>query len=133
MAAHVRESSGGLPKVQAKAFCLDEPDCVQVSMNLLDTGTTPMWQVFEAVRDEAAAASVDVLESELIGLAPLRAFLDVADHAGVPRDGDPADRLLAAARWLRLRDPDPSMALELRLAAAEPAAGDAAGPADGAA
>jgi len=138
IAAHVRESSGGLPKVQAKGFRLDEPDCVQVSMNLLDTRTTPMWEVFEAVRGEAAAASIDVLESELIGLAPLRAFLDVADHAGVPGDGDPADRFLAAARWLRLRDPDPSMALELRLAAAGPAdgaaavsAGDgAAGPAD---
>ena len=131
IASHVRESSGGLPRVQAKGFRLDEPDCVQVSMNLLDTETTPMWQVFEAVRDEAAAAGIDVLESELIGLAPLRAFLDVADHAGVPDGGNPAGRLLAAARWLRLRDVDPSMALELRLAAAGSADGEMAERAGG--
>jgi glutamate formiminotransferase / 5-formyltetrahydrofolate cyclo-ligase len=124
IASHVRESSGGLPKVQAKGFRLDEPDCVQVSMNLLDTATTPMWQVFEAVRDEAAGAGVEVLETELIGLAPVRALLDVADHAGVP-EGDDADRVIRAARWLRLRDATPSMALELRLAAADAKVGEA--------
>jgi glutamate formiminotransferase len=124
IASHVRESSGGLPKVQAKGFRLDEPDCVQVSMNLLDVATTPMWQVFEAVRDEAAGVGVDVLETELIGLAPLRAFIGVADHAAVP-EGDDAERVLGAARWLRLRDAAPTMALELRLAAAGPEEGGA--------
>jgi glutamate formiminotransferase len=118
IAAHVRESSGGLPRVQARGFRLDDPDCAQVSMNLLDVGVTPMWRVYEAIRDEAAAAGVDVLESELIGLAPLRAFTDVADHAGVAADLPVEDRLRAAGEWMRLRGADPAMALELRLAAA---------------
>ncbi len=127
IAAHVRESSGGLPKVQARGFRLEDPDCAQVSMNLLDVGVTPMWRVYEAVRDEAAAAGVDVLESELIGLAPLRAFTDVADHAGVPADLPAEERLRAAGAWMRLRGADPSMALELRVAAAMAAeAGDGA-------
>jgi glutamate formiminotransferase / 5-formyltetrahydrofolate cyclo-ligase len=127
IAAHVRESSGGLPKVQGRGFRLEDPDCAQVSMNLLDVGVTPMWRVYEAVRDEAAAAGVDVLESELIGLAPLRAFTDVADHAGVPADLPVEERLRAAGAWMRLRGADPSMALELRVAAAM-AAEDAGGP-----
>ncbi len=127
IAAHVRESSGGLPWVQARGFRLDDPDCAQVSMNLLDVGTTPMWRVYEAVRDEAATAAVEVLETELIGLAPLRAFTDVADHAGVPADLPVEDRLRAAGAWMRLRGADPSMALELRLAAA----GDGAAGGDG--
>lgn len=123
IAAHVRESSGGLPRVQAKGFRLEEPDCAQVSMNLLDVGVTPMWRVYEAVRDEAAAAGVAVLESELIGLAPIRAFTDVADHAGVPAGLPVEERLQAAGAWMRLRDADPSMALELRLAAVSAARG----------
>ena len=62
-------------------------------------------------------------ESELIGLAPIAALLDVADHAGAPADGDDRTRLAAAAEAIRLRDFDPLMALELRLAAAREGAG----------
>jgi hypothetical protein len=47
----------------------------------------------------------------------------VADHAGV--DGALPDdrRISAAAEWLRIRGFDPSMALELRLAAQAAAGG----------
>ena len=62
-------------------------------------------------------------ESELIGLAPLAAFTDVADHADAPADGAVEARLAAAAAAIRLRDFAPLMALELRLAAARDAAG----------
>ena len=114
----MRESGGGLPRVQANGFRLEEPDCAQVSMNLLDFGVTPMWRVWEAVAAEAGAAGVEPAESELIGLAPLAALLDVADHAGAPTDAAVEDRLAAAADFLRLRDFSPLQALELRLAAA---------------
>ena len=116
IATAVRESSGGLPAVQARGFWIEELGCAQVSMNLLDTTRTPVWQVWEAVTAAAAAAGVEARESELIGLAPLEAFLDVADHLGAPA-GPPEERLLAAARFLRLRDASPGMALELRLRA----------------
>jgi hypothetical protein len=42
----------------------------------------------------------------------------VADHAGAPRDAPPEERVLAAGRFLKLRDASPLMALELRLARA---------------
>ena len=118
IARTIRESGGGLPRVQANGFRLDEPDCAQVSMNLLDHAVTPLWRVWEAVEAEARAARVEAAESELIGLAPLAAFLDVADHAGAPPDAPVDVRLAAAARFLRLRDFSPLQALELRLAAA---------------
>jgi hypothetical protein len=51
----------------------------------------------------------------LIGLAPLAAFLDVADHADAPPDAPVERRLAAAARFLRLRNFSPLQALELRL------------------
>jgi glutamate formiminotransferase len=123
IARRVRESGGGLPRLQANGFEVREPERghprrAQVSMNLLDFAVTPLWLVWDTVRELAAEDGVDLAESELIGLAPLAAFLAVADHAASPVD-DPVDRrLAAAAAYLRLRDFSPSQALELRLEAA---------------
>jgi glutamate formiminotransferase len=120
IAKRVRERGGGLPRVQALGLYLDDLECAQVSMNLLDFSITPMWRVWEAVCDLAAEAGVGLRESELIGLAPIAALLDVADHAGVSSQaGDDVERITAAAEWLRIRDFSPTMALELRLAKAE--------------
>ena len=124
IARRVRESGGGLPRLQANGFEIREPERghpearAQVSMNLLDFAVTPLWVVWETVRDLAAQDGVRLAESELIGLAPIASFLAVADHAGAATDGPIEDRLRAAADYLRLRDFTPSMALELRLEAA---------------
>ena len=126
IARRVRESGGGLPRVQANGFRVEEPERghpsrAQVSMNLLDFAVTPLWKVWETVAEVAQEDGVEPVESELIGLAPLAAFLDVADHAGAPAADSVEERLGAAARFLRLRDFGPLQALELRLAAAEAA------------
>jgi glutamate formiminotransferase len=121
IARRVRESGGGLPKVQANGFFIEELRCAQVSMNVLDFEVSPLWRVWETVRAEAAADDVDLAESELIGLAPLAALLDVADHAGASPDGPVEARLRTAADFLQLRDFSPLQALELRLAAAQDA------------
>lgn len=118
IARRIRESGGGLPAVQARGFYIDELGRAQVSMNLLDFEVTPLWRAWEVVRAEAAEDGVELAESELIGLAPLAALLDVADHAGAPADGAPEERLARAASFLRLRDFSPLQALELRLSAA---------------
>jgi glutamate formiminotransferase len=118
IAHRVRESSGGLPAVQAKGFWIEELGCAQVSMNLLDFATTPIWRAWEAVAAEAADDGVELRESELIGLAPLAALLDVADHAGSPATASDEERVLAAGAFLRLREASPLQALELRLRAA---------------
>jgi len=126
IARRVRESGGGLPRVQASGFWIEELGRAQVSMNVLDFATTPLWLVWETVRDVAAEDGVELAESELIGLAPLAAFLAVADRANA-RSEDPVERrLAAAAAFLRLRDFSPMQALELRLEAAR-AGGQTAG------
>ncbi len=119
VARRVRESSGGLPAVQAKGFFIDEIGRAQVSMNLLDFTVTPLWLAWETVAEIAASDGVDLYESELIGLAPLAAFLAVADRADAPEDDPVEARLATAAAFIRLRDFSPLQALELRLAAAE--------------
>ena len=118
IARRVRESGGGLPKVQGNGFWIEELRRAQVSMNVLDFSVTPLWLVWETVRDIAAEDGVELAESELIGLAPVAAFLAVADRAGAPSDDPIEDRLAAAAAFLRLRDFSPLQALELRLEAA---------------
>ncbi len=118
IARRIRESSGGLPRVQANGFWIEELNRAQVSMNLLDFKITPIWLVWEAVRSEAAEDGVHLAESELIGLAPIEALLDVANHAGVPERLTQVERLAGAAGFLKLRDFSPMQALELRLASA---------------
>jgi len=117
IARTVRESGGGLPAVQANGFMIEELDCAQVSMNLLGFQTTPMWRVWEEVEELAASEGIAIRESELIGLAPLAAFDGVAVHAGVPADAPVEERFAAAAAAILLRDAQPEMALEIRLAA----------------
>ena len=128
IARRVRESGGGLPRVQANGFEVREPErghplLAQVSMNLLDFAVTPLWRVWDTVRELAAQDGVALLESELIGLAPLASLLAVAEHAdgsspaSTNAEGEEA-RLQVAADYLRLRDFSPLQALERRLALA---------------
>jgi glutamate formiminotransferase len=124
IARRIRESGGGLPKVQANGFFIEELGRAQVSMNVLDFRVTPLWRVWETVRAEAAEDGIELAESELIGLAPLAAFLDVADHADAPAGARVEKRLAAAAKFLRLRDFSPLQALELRLDAARAGAAE---------
>lgn len=131
IAKRIRESSGGLPKVQAKGFFIEELGRAQVSMNLLDFTVTPIWRVWHAVAEAAGEAGVRLAESELIGLAPLASLLGVADHAGAPAGAYVEERLAAGARYIALRDFSPLQALELRLAAVEPGAAEPTDPRQG--
>jgi glutamate formiminotransferase / 5-formyltetrahydrofolate cyclo-ligase len=123
IARRIRESGGGLPKVQANGFWIAELGRAQVSMNLLDFTVTPMWKVWETVQAEARQDNVELAESELIGLAPIAALLDVADHIKGPTSLPVEHRLGLAASFLKLRDFSPLQALELRLEAARAAKG----------
>jgi glutamate formiminotransferase len=80
IAAVIRESSGGLPAVQARGFATADEHVVQVSMNLLDFQRTPLHVVFERVRAEAEQRGVAVLHSELVGLLPTAALTQLGQH-----------------------------------------------------
>ena len=69
VAAVVRASSGGLPGIRAMGVKLGSRNLVQVSMNVEDPEHTPVCVAFAHVRKEAAAHGVEVLETELVGLA----------------------------------------------------------------
>ena len=60
--------------VRAIGVILKSRGVAQVSMNLTNCKKTPFKVIYDQVEKLAAGHGVEILESELIGLAPLCAF-----------------------------------------------------------
>lgn len=98
IARTIRHSSGGLRYVKGLGLLVEGQ--AQVSMNLTNFHDTPLAQVVEMIRREAARYGCAIHHSELVGLIPQEA-------------------LTQAAQWyLQLDDFEPEQILEQRLAAA---------------
>src|SRR5215210_1133909 len=78
IAKGVRESSGGFKHV--KGLGLEVDGQAQVSMNLVDTETTPLHVPFDFISEQAKAGGAEVTWSEIIGLVPERVLFDSAKH-----------------------------------------------------
>jgi len=78
LAKKIRESSGGIPTVQALGVDLKEKGMVQVSMNLTNFKKASIPMVVSFIREELAGTGVEIAETELIGLVPLEALEEVA-------------------------------------------------------
>ncbi len=80
IAKKIRHSSGGFRYIKALGLMLEDRQIAQVSMNVTDYTQTSLYRVFETVKMEAQRYGVNVIGSELIGLAPLRALTDCAEY-----------------------------------------------------
>jgi glutamate formiminotransferase / 5-formyltetrahydrofolate cyclo-ligase len=80
IAKAIRHSSGGYRYVKAMGVMLEQRAVAQVSINMTDYKKTPLFRVFETVRNEAARYGVSVIGSEIIGLVPAEALLECAEH-----------------------------------------------------
>jgi glutamate formiminotransferase/formiminotetrahydrofolate cyclodeaminase len=76
IARSVRHSSGGMRYVKALGMLVDGR--AQVSMNLTNFRKTPVAQVVEFIRREAARYGTSIHHSELVGLIPQDALEDSA-------------------------------------------------------
>lgn len=76
----IREKDGGFRAVKALGVMLEDRNIAQVSINMCDYKQTPLYRVLEFVRFEAARYGVHVVGTEIIGLAPMMAFVDAADY-----------------------------------------------------
>jgi len=74
IARAVRGRDGGLRYVKALGFELKDRGIVQVSMNLTDYESTPLFRAFEMVKREAERYGVSVISSEIVGLVPQAAL-----------------------------------------------------------
>ncbi|MCT4662861.1 MAG: glutamate formimidoyltransferase [Tissierellales bacterium] len=78
IAKKVRHIGGGLRFVKAMGVELEDRGIVQVSMNLTNYTKTTIYSVVELIRIEARRYGVNIIGSELIGLAPMEALIDSA-------------------------------------------------------
>ena len=77
----IREAKGGYRYVRAMGVSVQVGgrDVAQVTINMVNYQGPPLFRVFETVKSEAARYGVNVIGSEIIGLTPMQALLDVAE------------------------------------------------------
>jgi len=75
----IRSIKGGYRYVKALGFEIKERNQVQISMNLVNYTKTPIFRVFETIKSEANRYGVNVTSSEVVGLVPNDALVDVSD------------------------------------------------------
>ena len=77
----IREAKGGYRYVRAMGVSVQVGgrDVAQVTINMVNYQGTPLFRVFETVKSEAARYGVNIIGSEIIGLTPMQALLDVAE------------------------------------------------------
>ena len=80
IAKGIRGSSGGFVNIKALAIDLSEQGLIQISMNMVDTQGTPLYRALEFIKTEAAHFGVPIVGSEIVGLVPLDAMMDVATY-----------------------------------------------------
>ena len=76
----VRARTGGFTYCKAIGLEIKARNIVQVSMNMVDYKKTPLFRVFDTIEREANRYGVNVIGSEIIGLVPMDALIDVADY-----------------------------------------------------
>ena len=71
---------GRLKAVKAIGWYIEQYRQAQVSVNLLSFRTTPLHQVYETAREEAAKLGLVVTGSELVGLTPLEPLVEAGRY-----------------------------------------------------
>lgn len=80
IAKSVRGKSGGFTSCKALGIEIKERNIVQVTMNMVDYVSTPLFRVFDTIEREANRYGVNVIGSEIIGLVPMMALINCADY-----------------------------------------------------
>lgn len=73
IAKKIREKDGGLPGIRALGVPLNSKGMVQVTINVTHYRKTGLKALMDAVKKEAAARGISVLNSEIVGLVPKEA------------------------------------------------------------
>ncbi|HER0777237.1 TPA: glutamate formimidoyltransferase [Streptococcus pyogenes] len=76
----IRGSGGGYKYCKAIGVMLEDRHIAQVSMNMVNFEKCSLYRTFETIRFEARRYGVNVIGSEVIGLAPAKALIDVAEY-----------------------------------------------------
>ena len=66
--------------MRAIGWWLEEANMAQISINLINYKVTNMHTAFEECKKDAEELSLGLCGSQIVGLVPLAAMLDVADY-----------------------------------------------------
>lgn len=105
------QTKGLLKNVRAIAWYIEEFNIFQISTNILNFKETPVYCVFEKVKQLAKEEHIEVSGSELIGLIPLEALLKTGEF--YKQDSDTcSDRHLidVAIKFLQLNQDEDNFA-----------------------
>ncbi|KAK2168187.1 hypothetical protein NP493_1242g00023 [Ridgeia piscesae] len=75
-----KDQPGRLKEVQALGWYLEEANLAQVSINIMDFEVTSIHTVYEEVCKDAEELNLAVVGSQIVGLVPLKAIMESADH-----------------------------------------------------
>lgn len=90
----VRGSSGGFKYCKGIGLMLEDRNIAQVSMNMVNYEGTPLYRTFETIKFEAKRYGVNIIGSEVIGLTPAKALVDVAEYYLQVEDFDYSKQVL---------------------------------------
>lgn len=76
----IRGSGGGYKYCKAIGVMLEDRHIAQVSMSMVNFEKCSLYRTFETIKFEARRYGVNVIGSEVIGLAPAKALIDVAEY-----------------------------------------------------
>lgn len=76
----IRGSGGGYKYCKAIGVMLEDRHIAQVSMNMVNFEKCSLYRTFETIRFEAKRYGVNIIGSEVIGLATAKALIDVAEY-----------------------------------------------------
>ncbi len=103
--------TGKLPFCQALGWYIEEYDCAQVTMNLINYRITGFHHAFETVKEEAECLGLRVTGSELVGMTPKQALLDAGKFYLIKQEiqDDPSEEAIiqTAVFCLGLNDKTP--------------------------
>ena len=84
----IRASSGGFKYCKAMGFMMEDRNCAQVSMNMVNYEGTPLYVAYEMIKSLAERYGTYVTDSEIVGLTPAKALIDCAEFYLKARDFD---------------------------------------------
>ncbi|MBA2795323.1 glutamate formiminotransferase [Streptococcus porcinus] len=90
----IRGSGGGYKYCKAIGVMLEERHIAQVSMNMVNFEKCSLYRTFETIKFEARRYGVNIIGSEIIGLAPAKALIDVAEYYLQVEDFDYSKQVL---------------------------------------
>ncbi|HFI0467319.1 TPA: glutamate formimidoyltransferase [Streptococcus suis] len=76
----IRGSGGGYKYCKAIGVMLEGRNVAQVSMNMVNLEKCSLYRTFETIRFEAKRYGVSIIGSEIVGLAPAKSLVDVAEY-----------------------------------------------------